>query len=194
VKVAAIDYTVLSLLQLSTELEAIARDTRTTFGALSPQQLNWRPDATRWSVAQCFDHLIRSNDLMFSAADAALSQKGSGTLWERLPILPRLVGRMMVRSQQPDSTRRFKAFAVAQPATSDIQGDVIERFVEQQHEALSRMPSAAEPDAGRKIMTSPFVKVVTYSVLDGWRLLVAHERRHFEQARRVMQAPGFPHG
>jgi hypothetical protein len=190
----AIDYTVLSLAQLSTELEAIARDTRTTFGALSPQQLNWRPDATRWSVAQCFDHLLKSNDLMFSAADAALSREGAMTLWERLPILPGLVGSMMVRSQRPDSTRKFKAFATAQPAASAIPADVIKRFVEQQDEALSRMQSAAEPDAASVIMTSPFVKVITYSVLDGWRLLVAHERRHFEQARRVMQAPGFPHG
>jgi hypothetical protein len=35
------------------------------------------------------------------------------------------------------------------------------------------------------------MKVVTYSVLDGLRLLVAHDRRHFEQARRVMQSPDF---
>ena len=41
-------------------------------------------------------------------------------------------------------------------------------------------------------MTSPFIKVVTYSVLDGWRLVFAHERRHFEQARAVSLSPGFP--
>jgi hypothetical protein len=41
-------------------------------------------------------------------------------------------------------------------------------------------------------MTSPFASVVTYSVLDGWRLVVAHDRRHVEQARRVTQAAEFP--
>ena len=41
-------------------------------------------------------------------------------------------------------------------------------------------------------MASPFVGIVTYSVLDGWRLMVAHERRHVQQARRVMATPGFP--
>jgi hypothetical protein len=41
-------------------------------------------------------------------------------------------------------------------------------------------------------MVSPFVAFITYSVLDGCRLLVAHERRHFEQARRVTREPGFP--
>jgi len=29
-------------------------------------------------------------------------------------------------------------------------------------------------------------------VLDGWRLIFAHERRHFEQARNVSLSPGFP--
>jgi hypothetical protein len=41
-------------------------------------------------------------------------------------------------------------------------------------------------------MVSPFVAFITYSVLDGCRLIVTHERRHFEQARRVTQEPGFP--
>jgi hypothetical protein len=41
-------------------------------------------------------------------------------------------------------------------------------------------------------MTSPFVRFITYSVLDGWRLAVAHDRRHFEQARRVTLMPEFP--
>jgi hypothetical protein len=41
-------------------------------------------------------------------------------------------------------------------------------------------------------MTSPFVKVIAYSVLDGWRLVVAHGWRHVEQARRVTESPGFP--
>jgi hypothetical protein len=42
------------------------------------------------------------------------------------------------------------------------------------------------------VMVSPFVRVISYTVLDGWRLVVAHDWRHVEQARRVMQAPGFP--
>jgi hypothetical protein len=47
-------------------------------------------------------------------------------------------------------------------------------------------------DVARIIMVSPFASFITYSVLDGCRLIVTHERRHFEQARRVTQAPGFP--
>ena len=41
-------------------------------------------------------------------------------------------------------------------------------------------------------MISPFVSQITYSVLDGYRLIAAHQRRHFEQAERVTRHPDFP--
>jgi hypothetical protein len=47
-------------------------------------------------------------------------------------------------------------------------------------------------DAASTIMVSPFAAFITYSVLDGCRLIVAHARRHFEQARRVTEQQGFP--
>jgi hypothetical protein len=57
---------------------------------------------------------------------------------------------------------------------------------------VSRLQTLDEEEATHAIMTSPFVRVITYSVLDGWRLVLAHDRRHIEQARRVTQSRGFP--
>jgi hypothetical protein len=45
--------TTLSLAEMRTELEEMARETQAAFGGLDARQLNWWPDATRWSVAQC---------------------------------------------------------------------------------------------------------------------------------------------
>ena len=80
----------------------------------------------------------------------------------------------------------------AQPASSAIDPRIIERFVAYQHEAAARVRSLDGRDVARIIMVSPFVSFITYSVLDGCRLIVTHERRHFEQARRVTQKPGYP--
>jgi len=187
-----VDYTTLSLAQVRAGLDGLAQQTQTTFGGFDARQLNWRPDAARWSVAQCFDHLLTANRLMLQAADVALSNTGSRTLWQRLPVLPGVLGRMLIRSQTPGSSRKFTAPPNAQPATSDISADIIQRFVEQHREAVARVRVLDEVDAARAIMTSPFIKIVTYSVLDGWRLLLAHDRRHFEQACRVTLSPGFP--
>ena len=185
------DYTRLSLADVRTALDDMAREAVATFGGLDARQLNWRPDATRWSVAQCFDHLLAANRHMFQAADDTL--RGAPlTIWQRLPVLPGVLGRMMIRAQAPESTRKFKAPSSSQPATSDIAMDVIARFVKQLDDGVAGVERLDELRAHRTIMTSPFAGFITYSVLDGWRLVATHNRRHFEQARRVTLSPGFP--
>jgi hypothetical protein len=186
------DYTTLSLTEVKAGLEAIAGEARSSFGGLDARQLNWRPDDTRWSVAQCFEHLVTANALMLRAMEDALRGAQPRSVWQRLPVLPGILGRMLIRSQSPGSTRKYKASPRAQPAASTIAADVVQRFVDQHVDAAARVQTIEEPAAARVLMTSPFIRVVTYSVLDGWRLIVAHDRRHLEQARRVMLSPGFP--
>ncbi len=181
------DYTQLSLAEVRTALEAIAAETQATFGTLEARELNWKPDRSRWSVAQCFQHLLGANQLMLDAATRAL-HRPAATIWQRLPMLPRFFGRALIRSQGPVVTRRYIAPAQAQPAESDLPSDVIARFVAQQHELATWMATLDERAAAKAIMVSPFIRVVTYSVLDGCRLMAAHDRRHFEQARRVLDA------
>jgi hypothetical protein len=186
------DYTTLSLAEVSAGLGDVAREARAAFGHLSARQLNWRPDATRWSVAQCLDHLITANRLIFEAAEAAVTGARPRTVWQRLPILPGILGRMLIRSQSPAGVRKFTAPLRAQPGISAIAADIVQRFVEQHGRAVARVRELDDRRAARAIMTSPFIPVVTYSVLDGWRLVLAHDWRHLAQARRVMQTPGFP--
>ncbi|HEY1305613.1 MAG TPA: DinB family protein [Vicinamibacterales bacterium] len=185
------DYATLSMAEVVAGLESVARDTQETFGAHTAQQLNWRPDATRWSVAQCFDHLLTTNRQVFQAAESALTGATPPTLWQRLPMLPAVMGRMLVRSQAPETTRRFTTVPKAQPSNSDIAADVIPLFIEQNRDAIARVRSL-DAGAARAIMASPFFSFITYSVEDGWRLVFAHDRRHFEQARRVTLSAGFP--
>ena len=186
------NYTNLSLADVGTEFSAIARDTQSVFGLLDEQQLNWRPDTTSWSVAQCFDHLLNANREMFQAINAATDGSSPPTVWQRLPVLPRVFGLMLIKSQTPEAKRKFTAPRNAEPASSAIDPRIIQRFVAYQHEAAARVRSLDGRDVARIIMVSPFVSFITYSVLDGCRLIVTHERRHFEQARRVTQDPGFP--
>jgi hypothetical protein len=187
----AVDYTELSLTEVRSGPQDVIRQTQATFGAYDVRQLNWRPDATRWSVAQCFEHLHTTSNLIRRAAEDAMNGTRPRTIWQRLPILPHIAGRLLIRSLAPDATRKLAAPPTAQPA-SDVSADIIRRFVDRHAELVEWMETLDEKSASRIIMTSPFVEVVTYSVLDACRILVAHDRRHFEQARRVTQSPGFP--
>src|SRR5262245_42453218 len=184
-------YTTLPLAEVTSALLSVARDTQATFGRFGARELNWRPDNRRWSVAQCFQHLLTANGLVLQSAQDALGNPPS-TVWQRLPIVPRLFGWALIRSQAPGTTRKYTSPAKAQPTTSEIPSDVIERFVDQHHAAVDWLQKVDERDASRAVMVSPFIRFVTYSVLDGCRLVVAHDRRHFEQAHRVTLSPGLP--
>jgi hypothetical protein len=50
---------------LTSEAGAIAADAERVFGPLSREQLNWKRQADQWSVAQCFEHLIKINTAYF---------------------------------------------------------------------------------------------------------------------------------
>ena len=65
------DYSALTLAEVRAGLEEIARDAHTTFGGFEARQLNWRPEPARWSVAQCFDHLLTANRLIRHGAQDA---------------------------------------------------------------------------------------------------------------------------
>ena len=186
------EYTTLSTAEVLTGLDAAASDTQTAFGSLNARQVNWRPDAAKWSVAQCLEHLLAANRLMLAAAQRALDDSQPRTIWQRLPGLPGLFGRMLIRSQAPQATRKYTASPLAQPAASDIAPDVVDRFVAQNREIVAWLRGLDERRAARVVMTSPFVGFIVYSVLDGARLVLAHDHRHIEQARRVTQSPGFP--
>jgi hypothetical protein len=181
-------YTRLSLSDVEAELRIVAADTLTTFGTLTTEHLNWRPDQKRWSVAQCLEHLVTTNELMMEAAERALDRRTPRTVWQRVPGVPRLLGPMLIRSQAPTSTRRFVAPAQVQPSASQIDAAVVARFIAQHDAAVERLQALDERTASRTIMVSPFLRYITYSVLDGWRLILAHDHRHLEQAHRAMVA------
>ena len=186
------DYVNLSLPEVFDEAEAIAADARTLFGHLSAQQINWKPGADQWSVAQCLEHLIAANGLFHPQFDRIIAGEKKPTLWERMPVLPGLFGKMLVKSQAPNSHQKFKAPVLAQPSSSAVDPQIVDRFVENHRETMSKLRAMERLDPAKIIITSPFVKLITYSALDAARLVVAHERRHFAQAQRVMETEGFP--
>jgi DinB superfamily len=169
----------------------VANKTRSTFGHLTPSQLNWKPSPERWSVAQCFDHLISSNRGYFPVIDNVLAGH-KPTFWQRMPVLPGLMGKLLVKSMDPASTRKVKAPKRFQPAQSDISASVINDFVDQQKQLVDKMKATEHLDLEKIVITSPVAGVVIYSLMDAYRLIVVHEQRHFQQAKRVTEETGFP--
>ncbi|MBV9958164.1 MAG: DinB family protein [Acidobacteria bacterium] len=177
---------------LSRQLEGVTADVRREFTNLSAAQLNWKQSAEEWSIGQCLDHLVQTNEQFFLSFDQIIRGEKQQTVWERLPVLPKFFGRFIVNAANPESTRKVKAPKVFAPASSDVDAHIVESFIAHQALVASKLKALEKVDARNIKVTSPVARFVTYSLLDACTILVYHERRHFEQARRVLAASGFP--
>ena len=170
----------------------IAGDARSSFGKLTAQQLNWEPSPERWSVGQCFEHLITSNKGYLPIIESVRGGTKKTTFFQRLPVLPGLAGKLLIKSLDPASPRKLKAPKSFQPAQSNISASVIDDFVAQQEKVIEGMKSTSHLDLEKIVITSPALSIVAYSLLDAYRVIVVHEQRHLQQAKRVTAEPAFP--
>ncbi|HEX8247475.1 MAG TPA: DinB family protein [Pyrinomonadaceae bacterium] len=173
------------------ELEKISADTQARFGSLSPEQINWRPSAEGWSVGQCFEHLIKTNKLFDDELEKIAAGNRKNSFWESWSPLTSFGGKFLIKSLKSDE-RKFKAPTQKIVPPSEIDGDIIEQFAGHQREVIEKIRRTENADWRKTVITSPFMKLMTYSFDDGLQVIVEHEKRHFRQAERVLQADGFP--
>ncbi|MEN3335535.1 MAG: hypothetical protein V7641_4900 [Blastocatellia bacterium] len=182
------------LFGLISAANAITDETLAGFGDLTAQQLNWKPSADQWSVAQCFDHLVTANRAYFPIFEKLLSREKKNTFWESLPWLPAFWGKMLIKAVAPESTRKLKAPKIFHPSSSRVDGAIIHQFIQQQNEVIRYMKATEDLDLEKINITSPVTSLITYSLMDAYRLIITHEQRHFLQAIRVSEMNGFPKG
>ena len=181
----------MSLKTFIPEIEANAREARSTFGALTPVQLNWKPAPERWSVAQCLEHLIVIERKYWPTFERVASGAFRESRLRRM-MFPRWQGETMLRYVEPRQPKKYPTARSAYPSAGEIGADIVERFDAHERELIGHIERMAGRESGDSVIASPVFGLVSYSVRDALRILVAHQRRHFGQARRVMETAGFP--
>lgn len=178
---------------ITTEMSKIAEDVRGAFGSLTPEQLNWKPAENSWSVAQCLDHIIRTNHEF----DAEFEKLASGTrrnsFWENYSPFSGWAGRFLIKTVTEDS-KKAKAPSERIVPPSDIDVDIVDRFVADVADVNKKVEACAAADREKTVVTSPFLSIFTYKLDDAFTVLVEHSKRHVRQAKRVMENVGFPPG
>ena len=173
-------------------LRAVTAEAQKEFGGLTAAQLNWQPAPDSWSVAQCFDHLIKVNRQFFPEMEKINAGTRKSSAWEKISPFTGFIGRWMIKNLDPASLKRLPAPKQGLPAASNIDPDVIDQFAVTQERTCELIAAADGVDLRKTVVTSPFMKFMTYSLADGFKIILVHEQRHLGQARRVTQAAGFP--
>jgi hypothetical protein len=176
---------------LTSGFEQVGNDVRTTFGGLSAEQINWKPSAEGWSVGQCLDHLIKSNEAFGPQFEKLLSGEKKHSFWEKYSPLTGFFGNFLLKSLKNDA-RKFKAPTKDIVPPSDIAPDIVEQFIGHQAEIIKGVKALENIDWNKTIVTSPFMKFMTYRLDAALEIGLEHTKRHFRQAQRVTQTEGFP--
>lgn len=173
------------------DMEAVAEDARSTFGSLTGDQLNWKPGEKSWSIAQCLDHIILSNTEFFPEFEKLASGTRKNSFWETYSPFTGWGGRFLIKAVSEDS-KKAKAPSKAIVPPSDIDPRIVETFSDHIADINTKIESVADADRKKTVVTSPFLAVFTYTLDDAYTVLVEHSKRHIRQAKRVMEAEGFP--
>lgn len=176
---------------ITSEMQKVADDASVSFASLSESQLNWKPAEKSWSVGQCLDHVIKTNQAFDPEFERIASGNRKNSFWENWSPFSGMGGRFLIKAVSEDS-KKAKAPSKAIVPPSEIEGDIVNKFVENISDVNRKVEACSGVDRQKTVVTSPFLAVFTYKFDDALTVLVEHSKRHIRQAKRVMETEGFP--
>jgi hypothetical protein len=158
---------------------------------LDEAQLAWSPEAGRWSMAQCFEHLVVTADAYSPRISAAIDRnpaQGAGAI----PYVPTWIGRKFVDMMR-DTTgqRRLRAPRPFRPAAQPSPGSA-KRLLVSIQELGDLLERASGANIVRARVASPAMPLLRLNLGEALELQVVHIARHLAQASRVREHRDFP--
>ena len=152
---------------------------------LSEAQLNFKPAADRWSVKECFYHIILAENGLWAMFEATMKTPATPEKRSEIKVTDEEVVKMI-------SNRSQKAKA-AEPmlpgkATWQNMAEALAAFKASRGEHLKYVKSTTE-DLRNHVFQLPFGSI------DGYQFLLfmsAHADRHTQQINEVKADPNFP--
>ena len=159
---------------------------------LSEYQLNWQPAAGKWSIAQCLDHLMVTNEKYFPSFEKILAHTYTPSLWQRINPFTKLTGRSFLKNISEVPDKKFKAPKIFAPASSQYRTGVITDFIHHQQKVIHLFTGLKKLNTREIIISSPVSNIITLRLKDALTLIVQHEQRHISQANNVLHHSLFP--
>jgi hypothetical protein len=146
-----------------------------------------RPDADRWSIAECVAHLNLTADHFLPALEAALERAR-----QLGPVTPRryrhdLLGWLLWRIMPPPVRMRVSTSRPFVPAEAALPAALRTHFERTQTAQLLLLRQADGLPIDRVRIASPFQSRMKYSAYSAFSILPRHQHRHLWQAEQVAQ-------
>jgi hypothetical protein len=171
----------------TSKLNNITKQTLTEFGSLTSEQLNWKPNSNTWSIAQNLEHLIVVNETYYPVLASIKAGTYNTPFLAKIGFMVSFLGKTILNAVRPDRKKKMKTFPIWEPTTSNVIGDILNRFQIHQIELIQKIEGAKELVEKGIVISSPANKNIVYKLEIAFDIIVSHEQRHLEQAKEILQ-------
>ena len=175
------------------ELQATVRTllvTATRWQQEPVERLTAAPQAGAWSVIQVLAHLNFYSRYYHAAISKCMEHRVTGAEWFSPGWLGNYFTRLMEPKEDGGLRRKMKAPANSQPVMKPDAVPTILEFLQHQQELLQLLEKARIYDLNRLRVPTSLTPLIRLKLGDTFRFLIAHQRRHWLQAERTLQAVG----
>jgi hypothetical protein len=172
--------------ELIDQLDLVTLELRQCASCLGIDKVHQRPSLESWSFAEIVDHLVQATASYRPFFEAIERGTHRTPLAGWLPGYAGFMGKLLKDSVQPNASRKLKTFPVWEPQVEvkNQSLSILESFDASQIELKSWILTT--PSAHwNKILRSPASPVVVYTVGAAFEVLVLHQLRHLDQAKRL---------
>jgi len=146
------------------------------------EKLNYKSSPEKWSILECLEHLNLYGDFYVPAIEKSIQENKLKTDdYFKSGVL----GNYFVKSMKPKAKlNKMKTFSANNPAGSNLDLNVIERFNKQQHAFLKSLELAKAINLTQTKTPISVSKIVKFRLGDTFRFISAHNDRHILQAEK----------
>jgi hypothetical protein len=160
--------------------ERLVRDVK----GLNPAQLNFKPDSSRWSVAECVEHITITENTNMARVTEGLKVDPDASKRSQIS----LKDEDLLKRYTDRSNKRTTSEALAPKSRFGSHEAALAEFLKKRNANIDFVKSTRE-DLRNRITTYSFGTIDLYQCM---LALTAHSERHIVQLEEVMADPGFP--
>lgn len=171
--------------QWKNDIDAITQAFADRFQLLSKTELNWKPQANVWSVAQNMHHLMVINETYNPVIKRVRQGKNTLPAHASWKWLVRFFGNYILKSVSPDRRRKMKTFPMWEPSQSELPATMVEDFKKHQTELKALIDSCTDLIGAETVISSPANRSIVYTLQTAFDIIITHEKRHLQQAIEI---------
>ena len=177
------------------QLRDLLHESETQYLALlagvSDAQWSFKPAPDRWSVGECAEHILRSNEALYEAAKTAMSGERNPEWQEKTQGKAALLMQVMP-NRRPGGAGGATAPQEIRPNGELSRVEIVKRFRDLHQEIENYIDEHKDRELKAYTTEHPFPIFNTLSAYDWLIYVPLHTVRHSRQMIEVMESDGYP--